>query len=57
MKEFEASVSFPGGRMRARNCVAKLSRLKPGGRRSEKAGLEERIEVCIVVQETWLMSA
>ncbi len=29
-----------------------LSRLKPRGRRSEKAGLEGRKEVCIAVQET-----
>ncbi len=53
MREFESSLSFPGGRMRVRNCVAKLSRLKPGGRGSEKAGLEGRIEVCIVVHATW----
>ncbi len=30
-----------------------LSRLKPGGRRSEEAGLEEKIDVCIVVHATW----
>ncbi len=54
MRKFEASLSFPGGRMRVRNCVAKLSRLKPGGRRSEKAGLEERKDVCILVHATWL---
>ncbi len=32
--------------------VSRLSRLKFGGRRSEKAGLEGRKDVCIVVQET-----
>ncbi len=53
MSEFEASLSFHGERMRVRNCVAKLSRLKPGGRRSEKAGLAGRKDVRIVVQETW----
>ncbi len=53
MSEFEACLSFHGGRMRVRNCVAKLSRLKPGGRRSEKAGLAGRKDVRIVVQETW----
>ncbi len=50
MREFEASLSFPGVRMRFRNCVAEFSRIKPGGRRSEKAGLEGRKDVCIVVQ-------
>ncbi len=29
-----------------------MSRLKPGVRRREKAGLEGRKEVCILVQET-----
>ncbi len=29
---------------------SRLSPLKPGGRRSEKAGLEGRKDVCIVVQ-------
>ncbi len=55
MREFEVSLSFPEGRIRVLNCVAKLSRLKPGGRRSEKAGLEGRRDVCILVQETCLM--
>ncbi len=31
-----------------------MSRLKPGGRRSEKAGLEGRKDVCIVAQTTCL---
>ncbi len=39
--------------MRVRNCVAKLSHLKPGGRRSEKAGLEESTDVCYSVQVTY----
>ncbi len=52
MREIGASLSNPRLRMRVRNCVAKLSRLKPGGRRCAKAGLEENIDGCIVVHAT-----
>ncbi len=34
--------------------MTNLSRLKPGGRRSEKAALEGRKDVCILVHATWL---
>ncbi len=39
--------------MRVRNRVAKLSHLKPGGRRNEKAGLEESTDVCYLVQVSY----
>ncbi len=35
--------------------LSQLSRLKPGGRRSEKAGLEGGETVCILVHETLLL--